>query len=150
MDIERQPIGTTEKAISHLKERKVLLVEDNDDVRTAFELILNHCGYDARAVSTGEEGLHAIKESTYDIIICDYRLPGIDGLEFYYWAQPYTPQSIKVLISAFGFDDIVVNAKALGVEQFYEKPFSIPAMLKRIERRADRKFFNLSVVGAKQ
>ncbi len=126
--------------------RRVLLIEDNEEVRSAFHLILNHCGYEPMVVSTAEEGLQAVKRQTFGIVICDYRLPGMDGLEFYFWAKPYTPDCIKVMISAFGFDDIVINAKALGVEQFYEKPFSIPNMLSRIEQRASRRGFNLSVV----
>ncbi len=145
MESEETMLAKTATPMSEGK--KVLLIEDNEDVRTAFRLILNHGGYDALVVSTAEEGLRAVKSHTYDIIICDYRLPGMDGLEFYFWAKPFSQKSIKVLISAFGFDDIVVNAKALGVEMFFQKPFSIPVMLTHIEKRASCRFVNLSVVG---
>lgn len=119
-------------ATNQVKAHKILLIEDNEYVREAFELVLQSSGFTAHAVATAEEGLTAVRRKRYDIIICDYRLPGMDGLEFFMKAKLNSPKSTNVLISAYGFQDIVKRAKAAGVHQFYEKPFSIQSVLNRV------------------
>ncbi|MFC1534275.1 response regulator [Thermodesulfobacteriota bacterium] len=58
------------------------------------------------------------------IIIADYKLPGINGLDFLEQIQKLYPYAIRILISAFGNDEVVYKAKALGIQYFIEKPFT--------------------------
>lgn len=108
---------------------KILIIEDNTYVREAFELTLNSSGLDALIVTTAEEGMEAIRQDSFDVIISDYRLPGMTGLDFFTLAGPLTSCATKVLISAYGFDDIISDAKAVGVDHFFTKPFSIQRLL---------------------
>ncbi len=119
-------------SLSQVNARTILLIEDNEYVREAFELVLQSSGFTAHAVATAEEGLAAVRQTRYDIIICDYRLPGMDGLEFFMKAKLNSPKSTNVLISAYGFQDIATRAKAAGVHQFFEKPFSIQSLITKV------------------
>ena len=117
------------KNFSPSKGNKILVIEDNAYVLEAFELILQSCGYETYAVSTGEEALSLIRKAHFDIIISDYRLPGMDGIDLFHRARTLTPNSIKILISAYGIEDIASKAGPAGVHYFFEKPFSIQTLI---------------------
>ena len=77
-----------------------------------------------RVVETAAEGLQAIKEEQFDLIISDFRLPGMNGLEFLELAAATNPQSVKVLITAYR-DDFFSKALRIGIRAFIEKPFTV-------------------------
>lgn len=115
-----------------LKKCRILIIEDNSYVREAFELTLLMTGLNATVLTTGEEALKIVRQRTFDVIISDFRLPGMDGLEFFAKATPYTSNATKALISAYGFDDVCAEAQAVGVNHFFLKPFSIHELLMRL------------------
>ena len=112
-----------------MNECRILIIEDNDYVQEAFELTLQSSGLKALVVATAEEALEAVQHFSFDVIISDYRLPGMDGLEFFTAAGPYLSNCMKVLISAYGFEDMGPDARAAGVDHFVVKPFSIHRLL---------------------
>lgn len=118
--------------LNALKKCRILIIEDNSYVREAFELTLLRTGLDATVLTTGEEALEVICMRPFDVIISDYRLPGMDGLEFFTKAEPYSLNATKALISAYGFDEIAADAQSVGVNHFFIKPFSIHELLMRL------------------
>jgi len=76
------------------------------------------------ALETAEEGIAAIKDKAFDLIIVDYKLPGLDGLEFLKRIHNTQPGAIKVLITAYRNDSVVSEARRLKVQGFIEKPFT--------------------------
>lgn len=112
-----------------MRENRILIIEDNAYVQNAFELTLQTFGLKAMVVTTAEEALEAVKHRSFDIIISDHRLPGMDGLEFFTVAAPFITESTKVLISAYGFESMGTDARTAGVDYFAVKPFSIPRLL---------------------
>ena len=111
---------------------RILIIEDDAYVREAFELTLKSSGLDAVVVTTAEEGMAVIRKDIFDVIISDYRLPGMNGVDFFTLAESFTSCATKVLISAYGLDDIGTDAKAVGVDYFFIKPFSIQQLLFRL------------------
>lgn len=117
-----------------MRESRILIIEDDTYVKDAFELTLQSLGYKAVVVSTAEEALKTVRHDSFDIIISDYRLPGMDGLEFFTAAAPYIAESTKVLISAYGFENMRSDARTAGVDHFAVKPFSIPRLLFKLTK----------------
>lgn len=115
-----------------MRESRILIIEDNAYVQDAFELTLQTFGLKAMVVATAEEALEAVHQHSFDIIISDHRLPGMDGLDFFTVAAPYIIESTKVLISAYGFENLGTDARAAGVDHFAVKPFSIPRLLLKL------------------
>jgi DNA-binding NtrC family response regulator len=78
---------------------------------------------------TAEEGLKAMHAEGFDIIISDFKLPGISGLKFLKQAVASQPGSVKLLISATGSDDVVSEAYRIGAHDFLQKPFTLETLL---------------------
>jgi DNA-binding NtrC family response regulator len=128
---------------------KTLLVDDDELIRDAFSLVFMNKGCFLKTTGTAEEGLRALEEESFDIIISDLKLPGINGLEFFRHATVSQPNTVKVLITAYGDENVVSRAFGIGVHDFIEKPFSIKKLItslvmlvekhKRLSYKADEK-----------
>ena len=112
-----------------LAKLKTLLVDDDPFIRDAMTLAFKRKQYPLCTADTAEEGLKAMHAESFDIIICDFKLPGISGLTFLKQAAATQPGSIKVLISATGSDEVVSEAYRIGVHDFLPKPFTLEALL---------------------
>ena len=73
---------------------------------------------------TAEEGMEAVKKQAYDIVISDYKLPGMDGLEFLRRVKEKQPETFEVLITAYANCEIIKEAKEIGVKDIIPKPFT--------------------------
>lgn len=120
---------------SKIKEMKILLIDDDEWIRDSLCLFFESEGCRLLALETAEEALEELKNLSYDLIIVDYKLPGMDGLEFLRRIQEAHSNTPKVLISAYGSNEVVSEAKKLGIQDFIEKPFkseTIEASLARV------------------
>jgi DNA-binding NtrC family response regulator len=109
---------------SKLRNMKILLIEDDKWIRDSLSLFFETEGCHLMALETAEEGLAELKDQTYDLLIVDYKLPGLDGLELLKRIQNAHSDAIKVLITAYRNDKVVSEAKKLKVQGFIEKPFT--------------------------
>ncbi len=120
--------------------RKILVIEDNRDLARLLELHLGDLAYKVDLAFDGNTGWAQIKSNTYDLIILDLMLPGIDGLEICrrIRSQPsYTP--ILMLTSKSTELDRVLGLE-IGADDYVTKPFSIPELMARVKaifRRID-------------
>ena len=120
---------------NQLKNMKILLIDDDEWIRDSLSLFFESEGCQLLALETAEEALDALNQQTYEIIITDYRLPGIDGLEFLKQIQPKDLDSVIILITAYCDDEVISEAKRIGVQDIITKPFNsedIEASLSRL------------------
>lgn len=82
-------------------------------------------GYYIQGVETAEEGLELLKKEDWYIILIDYKLPEIDGLTFSKKIPEIRPDAIKLLITAYKSNEIVSEAKRIGIQDLTDKPFTI-------------------------
>ena len=109
---------------SKLKEMKIMLIDDDEWIRDSMSIFFESEGCRLLAFETAEEGLEEFKREVYDIIIADYRLPGMDGLEFLRQIQELHPDTMKILITAYGSRELVSEGEKIGIHDFIEKPFT--------------------------
>jgi DNA-binding response OmpR family regulator len=109
-----------------LSKMKMLLIDDDEWIRDSLRIFLESQGCSLVALETAEEGLVALAGQSFDIIIADYRLPGMNGLEFLKQANRTAREkrTIKILITAYGNDQIRSEVNKLGIHDFIAKPFS--------------------------
>ena len=107
-----------------LRNMKMLLIDDDEWIRDSLSIFFESEGCLIEARETAEEGLRALKEKSYDIIIVDYRLPGMDGLSFLKQIQESCSGAIKIMVTAYGNKEVISEAKRVGTQDIIEKPFS--------------------------
>jgi DNA-binding NtrC family response regulator len=113
---------------NQLKQVKTLLVDDDELIRDSLCMAFKNKGCFMRVAGTAEEGLQAIKEEQFDIIISDFRLPGMNGLDFLKLAILAHPQAVNILITAYRDEYLFTEAIRMGVTEFIDKPFSVKAL----------------------
>jgi DNA-binding NtrC family response regulator len=117
-----------------LQDMKILLIDDDEWVRDSLCLFFESEGCHILALETAEEGLEVLDKQDFDIIIIDYRLPGLDGLEFLRRIQKRYPVAMKILITAYGNEKLVAEARKLGVHEYISKPFTSEAIEASLNR----------------
>lgn len=120
--------------------REILVIEDDRDISGLVELHLHDLGYGVQIVHDGTEGLRQALSKSYDLIILDLMLPGMEGLELCRRLRakpPYTP--ILMLTAKSSEVDRVLGLE-VGADDYLTKPFSIRELLARVKalfRRAE-------------
>ena len=109
---------------NRIKFMKILLVDDDEWIRDSLSLFFEAEGCELITFETAEEGLEAVKRKAYDIVISDYKLPGMDGLEFLRRVKEKQPKTSEVLITAYANCEIIKEAKEIGVKDIIPKPFT--------------------------
>jgi DNA-binding NtrC family response regulator len=109
---------------STLQDMKILLIDDDEWIRDSLCLLFEAEGCELLALETAEEGLKALHHQKYDIIISDYKLPGMDGLEFLKQVQISHPNAVRIMITAYINESLVSEGKKIGVQDFIAKPFT--------------------------
>jgi DNA-binding NtrC family response regulator len=107
-----------------LRKMKILLIDDDEWIRHALTLFFESEQCHLDAVETAEEGLESLRDQRYDIIITDYWLPGMNGLEFFKRIFETSRNVIKILITAHGSPGVSDEAKKLHVHALIAKPFT--------------------------
>lgn len=107
-----------------VKTKKILLIDDDEWIRSALGYYFNKKASLFNAFDNAESALKHIKEEFYDVVICDYKLPGMNGIIFFKKLQELCPETIKILITAYGDDAIKAEANEIGLNDIIEKPFS--------------------------
>ena len=105
--------------------KKVLLVEDEDNIALALEFLIKRCGFELKRVATGPDALEALEADLPDLVVLDVMLPGRSGYEIMQVIRDSDRlRDIKVLMmSASGGEVERRKGLALGADRFLTKPF---------------------------
>ncbi|MDQ7053463.1 MAG: sigma-54 dependent transcriptional regulator [candidate division KSB1 bacterium] len=117
---------------------RVLVIEDNATMLDGLEQVLTYFEYPVQGVQKAEDALKAMRESVPDIVICDYKLPGMDGITVLEKIKADYPQVEVILITAFGSIELAVEAMQKGAADFITKPFSADEIGVKLERLAQQ------------
>ena len=113
---------------SKLRKMNILLIDDDEWIRHSMGIFFEFEGCDLCTLETAEEGLEELQRQDYKVIIADYSLPGMDGLEFLRRSQKTHPNAMKVLITGYSSREIISEAYKLGVQDVIKKPFTIESI----------------------
>jgi two-component system nitrogen regulation response regulator NtrX len=110
-----------------MKAKRILVVDDEPEIRSALGGVLEDEGYDAQTAASGEACLEALPGGAFEMVLLDIWLPGIDGMEVLARIQeiPLPERPVVVMISGHGNVEAAVKATKLGAFDFLEKPLSI-------------------------
>lgn len=122
-----------------LRKMRILLIDDDKWIRDSMAMFFEGEGCPVSVCETAEEALEALLNQDYHTIIVDYLLPGMDGLEFFRKIAESHGSASKVLITAYGNQNIFSEAKALGVEAIIEKPFTVEILKQTLAQMLENK-----------
>jgi two-component system response regulator AtoC len=100
-------------------QKRILIVDDEENFRHMLSVILKKERYDVETASNGEEGLQKISVSPFDQILCDIRMPHMDGMEFLSEAQKLGIDATIIMMSAYGTIDTAIEAMKLGAYDYF-------------------------------
>jgi nitrogen regulation protein NR(I) len=118
---------------------KILVVDDEEMIRFAFEQFLNDEGYTPLLARDGEAGLELMRTQRPEIIFLDYRLPEKDGLDLLEEITGIDPKTPVVFMTAFGAMDVAIKAMQLGAYEYLSKPLDLEKIRVVIERILEEK-----------
>jgi CheY-like chemotaxis protein len=113
----------------------ILVVEDDAGVRTLLKRLVDHLhsGWDVLAVENGAEALPVLDTHTVLLVIADYCLPGLNGLQLVQIIKANHPHTHVLVISALGLPELPTRAAAAGADGYLAKPFKFDELSSIIE-----------------
>ena len=120
--------------------RRILVVDDEDNLRTMLVAALKFEGYDVTAAGDGREGLRSVKESKPDLIVLDVMMPELDGFGMLKRLRESGDRTPVVFLTARDTSADAVAGLGLGADDYLSKPFSLEELVARVEavmRRVD-------------
>jgi len=109
---------------SKLKDLDILLVDEDEWIRDSLSLFFESEDCSLVTLETAEKALIALNRRKFDIIITDYKLPGMDGIALLKKIKTSHPKAVKILITAYATDAVVRQARQAGAQQLIQKPFT--------------------------
>ncbi len=117
---------------------RILLIDDEENFRHMLSVILKKRGYDVETAKSGTEGLKKIDTASFDTVLCDIRMPQMDGLEFLKEAQEAGCESTIIMMSAYGTLDTAIEAMKLGAYDYISKPFKPDEIILTLKKAEER------------
>ena len=106
-----------------MEKHKILIVEDDDLMQGMLKDSLNNSGYEVTLASDGLEGLRKFQKSDYDLVLLDIKLPKMNGIKLLQKIKEISPETIVIIMTAFGTVETAVQAMKIGAYDYITKPF---------------------------
>ncbi len=120
------------------KTRRLLIIDDEENMRHMLTAMFSKSAYQVDTAADGMEALDKIELGPYDFILCDIRMPNMDGITFLQKAASRLAATTVIMMSAYGTIDMAVEAMKLGAYDFISKPFKadeVRLIFKKAEER---------------
>ncbi len=116
----------------------ILVIDDEKSIRNSLRDILEYEKYKVDDAAEGEEALELIKDNKYDVILCDVKMPNMDGIELLEKIEALTPDATVVMISGHGTIETAVDAIKKGAFDFIQKPLDLNRLLITVRNALDK------------
>jgi len=116
----------------------ILIIDDEKAIRKTLSEILSYEGYKIDEAGDGEEGFRKFREKEYDVILCDIKMPKMDGIEFLEKAKELNPDLPIIMISGHGTIETAVEAVKKGAYDYISKPPDLNRLLITIRNAMDK------------
>ena len=116
----------------------ILIIDDERAIRNTLSEILSYEGYKIEEAADGEEGLKKFTSAAFDVVLCDIKMPKMDGLEFLEKAKLVNPDVPIIVISGHGNIETAVEAVKKGAFDYISKPPDLNRMLITLRNALDK------------
>ncbi len=119
-------------------ERQILIVDDEAPMRHMLRMVLERDGYTVAEATSGRQGLDRLRTGHYGLILCDIRMPEMDGLTFLKEKQAQQFGGTVIMMSAYGSIDTAVECMKQGAYDYISKPFRPDEILLTVRKAEER------------
>jgi two-component system response regulator AtoC len=114
--------------------QKILIIDDEDKMRRVLNIMLQRMGYRISAAENGEQALQMLQEESFDLVISDLRMPGLDGAALLQQLRASDNQVPFIVVTAYGTVESAVRVMKLGACDYIMRPFDIETIKLAIDR----------------
>jgi two-component system chemotaxis response regulator CheY len=117
-------------------QKKLVIVEDSDSIREAIVFALQKSGFEVKSATNGLEAIAILNGERFDMVLTDYYMPGMNGLELIRWVrekEQYKRLPVIVLTTE-SQRDVILQAKNAGATGWIHKPFEVEKLIQTIRR----------------
>jgi two-component system response regulator AtoC len=119
-------------------ERRLLIIDDEANMRHMLSTVLKKAGYQVETAADGAKGLEMIQQSPYDFILCDIKMPIMDGMEFLKLSRERLGAATVIMMSAYGSIDTAIDAMKSGAYDYISKPFKTDEVYLTLKKAEER------------
>lgn len=105
--------------------KKVLIVDDQQGIRLLLNEVFKNEGFETLLASNGIEAIQYVENTVIDCVLLDMRIPGMNGFDILKYIKNLHKELPVVMMTGNGDADLIHNAKELGADHFFMKPFNI-------------------------
>jgi nitrogen regulation protein NR(I) len=116
---------------------KILLIEDDSGIQDTLQRVLSEEGHEVSVEQRGDAGLERAARDSFNVVVTDLKLPGLNGLELVRRLHATKPRLPIILITAFGSTETAIEATKAGAYDYLLKPFDMPEMIELVRKAAD-------------
>jgi DNA-binding NtrC family response regulator len=116
-------------------ETRILIVDDDDTIRTTMKAILEDEGYTVDLAASGKEGVQKSKETSYNIALLDIRLPDMEGVQLLKLMKSAVPRTRKIMVTGYPSTQNAIEALNKNADAYLIKPVDIEKLLKTIKEQ---------------
>ena len=113
---------------------RILVVDDEEALRTVLSSELSSGGYDVTTASDGDEAIASVKNKKFDLVLLDIKMPKVDGFEVLKFIKKNFPAIRVIMLTGFADLKNAIESKKHGAEDFVSKPYDLVDLLTTIER----------------
>src|SRR5215475_14016315 len=113
---------------------KILLIEDDPGIVMTLRRVLTDEGYSVQVEKRGDSGISAARDDSFDVVITDMKLPGLNGLDLVRELHAVKPRLPIILMTAHGTTETAIQATKSGAYDYLLKPFEIPEFIELVEK----------------
>jgi two-component system, NtrC family, response regulator len=136
--------------VETIRRDRVLVVDDEGNARQALRTILTEEGYEVAEAEDGAAALEALSAFQPDVVLCDVRMPNLDGVSLLRQARDSGFEAIFVMMTAFGTIADAVEAMRLGAEHYLTKPLDVSAALIVVQKALEKRNLRRDVVNLRE
>ncbi|MCF6188042.1 MAG: sigma-54 dependent transcriptional regulator [Desulfobulbaceae bacterium] len=118
--------------------RQLLVIDDEENMRHMLTAILSRHGYELELAANAKEGLALLRQKKFDFVLCDIKMPVMDGMEFLRRVAQLEHEATIIMMSAYGSVDDAIEAMQLGAYDYISKPFKADEILLVLKKAQER------------
>ncbi|MFB0519545.1 MAG: sigma-54-dependent transcriptional regulator [Acidobacteriota bacterium] len=122
------------------KKGRMLVIDDEPSMQEVLKKLLKDDGYEVTVASSGNEGLHKLEQSGYDLVICDVMMPDMNGLQTLEEIKKLEPEQMVIMITAYGSVEDAISAIKGGAFDYITRPYKNEVVLNAVRRAIQQRY----------